>query len=255
MGLERIRRIVCNLAAGNANLRLHTMQSIMSRTAAPKRPASAAGKALVVRGVIRGLLHGRWTGGDRLTEIEAAELFKVSRTPVREALLELAALGIVELRRNCGAIFLPFGEEELRDLYAVRTLLEVEATRLAVTRIAPSTLAALRESFEMLRHEQRHDRDWHLDQQLHAAIAGACGNPRLAGEIARYADLVQTIREAVGRVLADIHSNSLTEHLRILRSLQSGNPDAAGKAMQRHLDQAAESAVAALRATTKTARR
>lgn len=223
----------------------------MSRATSTKRPASAAGKALVVRGVIRGLLHGRWTGGDRLTELEAADLFKVSRTPVREALLELAALGIVELRRNCGAIFLPFGEEELRDLYAVRTLLEVEATRLAVTRISPSTLAALRASFEKLRHERRHDSDWQLDQQLHAAVAGACGNPRLTGEIARYADLVQTIREAVGRILADIHSNSLTEHLRILRCLENGDPDAAGKAMQRHLDQAAESAVAALRATAK----
>ena len=75
-----------------------------------KRPVSispAAGKFHVVRGVIHGLLKGRWQGGDRLTELEAAEWFKVSRTPVREAPVELAAVGIVQLRRNCGAIFLP----------------------------------------------------------------------------------------------------------------------------------------------------
>lgn len=209
--------------------------------------STAAGKARVVRGVVHGLLKGRWHGGDRLTEIEAAGLFKVSRTPVREALLELASMGIVELRRNCGAVFCPFGEKELGDLYAVRSLLEVEAAQLAATRMAEGTIDQLREDFERLRREKIPDRDWHLDRTLHSAVAEACGNPRLTGEISRYRDLVQTMREAVGTVLADIHSTSLTEHLRLLRCLKQRDPAASGKAMRLHLVQAAESAVEALR--------
>jgi DNA-binding GntR family transcriptional regulator len=214
-------------------------------------PGPPAGKARVGRGVIHGLLKGRWRGGDRLTEAEAAELFEVSRTPVREALLELASMGIVELRRNCGAIFLPFGEPELRDLYAVRSLLETEAARLAATRIDDALIDHLRTAFDQLRREQRPDNDWQLDRELHAAIAHAAGNPRLAAEIARYGDLVQTMREAVGSVLADIHSTSLTDHLRILRCLKQRNPEAAAKAMRRHLAQAAESALIALRRVGK----
>ncbi len=209
--------------------------------------STAAGKTRVVRGVVHGLLKGRWQGGDRLTEIEAAGRFKVSRTPVREALVELAAMGIVELRRNCGAVFCPFGEKELGDLYAVRSLLEVEAAHLAATRMAASTIDRLRGDFERLRREQIPDRGWCLDRALHSAIAEACGNPRLTGEIARYRDLVQTMREAVGGVLADIHSTSLTEHLGLLHCLHQRDPAAAGEAMRQHLAQAAESAVKALR--------
>jgi DNA-binding GntR family transcriptional regulator len=218
----------------------------------PSSNGSTSGKACVVRGVIHGLLRGRWRGGDRLTEVDAAELFKVSRTPVREALLELASMGIVELRRNCGAILLPFGEKELRNLYAVRTLLESEAARLAATRMDDSVIDQLKSSFTALRREQRPDSDWTLDRELHTAIAQAADNPRLAGEIARYSDLVQTMREAVGTVLADIHSASLTEHLRILRCLKHRDPDAAAEAMRQHLAQAASSAVAALKLVTKT---
>ena len=90
-----------------------------------------AGKAHVVSGVIHGLLQGRWRGGERLTEEAVAQIFAVSRTPVREGLLELAAMGMVQLRRNCGAVLQPFGPKQLSEIYAVRTLLEVEAARLA----------------------------------------------------------------------------------------------------------------------------
>lgn len=212
---------------------------------------TGAGKVRVVRGVIRGLLHRRWAGGDRLTEEEAAGVFHVSRTPVREALVELASLGIVELRRNCGAIFLPFGERELSDIYSVRSLLEVEAARLAATRMEAKRVVELRKQFEMLRSAPLPDKDWKLDRALHGAIAEAAGNPRLAGEIERYGDLVQTMREAVGRVLAGIHSTSVEEHLRILRCIERREGGAAAEAMRVHLAQAAESAVAAFRRRAK----
>lgn len=229
---------------------MHTILQFVIKST-PSSNGSTAGKACVVRGVVHGLLRGRWQGGDRLTEIDGAALFKVSRTPVREALLELASMGIVELRRNCGAILLPFGEKELRNLYAVRTLLEAEAARLAATRMDDTCIDELKSDFTALRREQRHDTDWKLDRELHAAIAKSADNPRLAGEIARYGDLVQTMRVAVGTVIADIHSTSLTEHLRILRCLKQRDPDAAAEAMRQHLAQAASSAVAALKQVSK----
>jgi DNA-binding GntR family transcriptional regulator len=212
----------------------------------PSPNSPAAGKARVVRGVVHELLKGRWAGGDRLPEVEAAARFKVSRTPVREALLELAAMGIVELRRNCGAIFRPFGLKELQDLYAVRSLLEVEAARLAATRMPYATVEALKAKFEKLRREGLPDTGWRLDRELHAAIAEAADNKRLAGEIARYGDLVQTVREAVGVTVANIHSSSLNEHLRILNQIAKRDSDAAAEAMRRHLQQAADSAAKAL---------
>jgi hypothetical protein len=58
----------------------------------PSLPSQLAGKAHVVSGVIHGLLQGRWRGGERLTEEAVAQMFSVSRTPVREGLLELASI-------------------------------------------------------------------------------------------------------------------------------------------------------------------
>ena len=216
----------------------------------PERPLKAppaAGKTLVFRGVIRGLLHGQWSGGDRLTEDGASRLFHVSRTPVREALVELAAMGVLELRRNCGAVFFPFGEKELRDLYAVRSLLEVEAARLAARGIEQEFVARMTRAFTALRRQGAPDTEWRLDRELHAAVAGASGNPRLAGDIARYGDLIQTVREAVGGTLAGIHAGTTDDHLRILRALAKRDADAASAAMRRHLRHAADQAVTAFR--------
>ncbi|MGD9745290.1 MAG: GntR family transcriptional regulator [Verrucomicrobiales bacterium] len=224
------------------------MKSAPQSSAPGSNARASGGKAVVVRGLMHGLLRGHWRGGNRIAEIQAAERFDVSRTPVREALLELAGLGVVELRRNCGAVFLPFGPKELRDIYAVRSLLEEEATRLATNRIDPELLVQLHGGLVMLRETQAEDSGWRLDRRLHSVIAAASGNPRLAGEIARYGDLVQSVREVVSDTLRHIHSTSTADHLRILEELQACSPEAAAAAMKAHLAQAADSAVAALEA-------
>lgn len=217
----------------------------MSLTAITPANRSAS-KAKVVRGLLEGLLEGKWHGGDRFTESLGADAFGVSRTPVREALLDLQALGLVELRRNCGAIIHPFGEEDLREIYAVRSLLEVEATRLAASQIAAEEVESLIEAFEEIQSSGGTDLNWKFDQKLHLLIAECSGNRRLAAEIARYSTLVQTMREIVGARTHDIHSASADEHLEILRALRQRNPDTAAKAMREHLRQASDSAIAAM---------
>lgn len=205
-----------------------------------------AGKAAVIKGVVQGLLQGRWKGGERLTEVSAAHLFQVSRTPVREALLDLSALGIVRLRQNCGAIILPFGPVQLSELYAVRSLLETEAARLAAARIPLKLVESMLSGFEVLQREATSDAGWTKDRELHAAIASASGNARLAEEISRYGTLVQTMREAVGETLAHVQTDSVREHLRILRRLRERDAEGAAAAMSAHLKQAERSAIQSL---------
>ena len=182
-----------------------------------------------------------------MTEAEAVEKFGVSRTPVREALLELQGLGLIELRRNCGAIFLPFGPEQLREIYDVRSLLEVEAARLAAGKIEEAGLDSLISAFNHIRESGGVDSEWTFDRDLHCTIAEASGNHRLSSEISRYGDVIQTVREIVGEQDYGIHETTADEHLAILRSIQQNNPDGAAAAMKLHLDQAAESAAAAAR--------
>lgn len=200
-----------------------------------------------MRGLLTGLLKGEWEGGARLTEAEAVARFGVSRTPVREALLELQGLGFVELKRNCGAIFLPFGPGELREIYAVRSLLEVEATRLAAGRLPEPLLDSLLAAFTRIRESGGIDPDWEHDRTLHRAIAEASGNRRLFAEIARYGDVIQTVREIVGGQTYGIHETTADEHLDILAALSSREADRAAEAMRLHLAQASDSAAEAVR--------
>ncbi|MCB1093201.1 MAG: GntR family transcriptional regulator, partial [Verrucomicrobiae bacterium] len=195
----------------------------MTPLLSPGQPArSLSSKQIVVRGLLQGLLSGEWQGGDRLTEAEACERYGVSRTPVREALLELQGLGFIELRRNCGAVFMPFGPEELREIYAVRSLLEVEATRLATRRLDRHRIDSMIAEFQHVRDGLASDPDWRLDREFHNAIARASGNRRLAAEISRYGDLVQTMRETVGAQALGIQATTAGEHLAILDAMRAG---------------------------------
>lgn len=191
-------------------------------------------------------MRGEWQGGQRFTEASAVERFGVSRTPVREALLGLQGLGLLELRRNCGAVVLPFGPEELRELYAVRGLLESEAARLAASRIPTGDLERLHKNFLGIRESDGVDPDWRHDRELHRLVAESSGNRRLVAEIARYGELVQAIREIVVEHTAGIHHTSADEHLRILAALAARDADGSAIAMRRHLKQASESAVATI---------
>lgn len=215
---------------------------------APPLPARIPSKGAVVRGLLEGLLSGEWQGGDRLTEAEACERFGVSRTPVREALLELQGLGLIELRRNCGAVFMAFGPDELREIYAVRSLLEVEATRLATGRLDRQRIESMMTEFQRIRESGGTDPGWRHDREFHATVARASGNRRLAAEIGRYGDLVQAMREIVGTQALGIHATTADDHLAILQAMHAGDAPAAAEAMRSHLAQASDSAAAAVRA-------
>ena len=202
-------------------------------------------KNRVVHGLLRGIVRGQWKGGDRFTEAEAVERFAVSRTPVREALLELASLGMVVLKRNCGAMFLPFEEAEVRELYGVRSVLEEAAARLAAVRMPVPRVRELMQECERI-NGRSPDFGWRLDREIHAAIATWSESRRLAQEIARYEQLVRAVRDAVGMTVPNIQGTTVEEHLALLGAIQRRDPELAAGEMRRHLRQAADTAVEAL---------
>ncbi len=209
-------------------------------------PLPATGrKELAAQAQLQAILQGRYREGDRLTEQALAAEFGISRTPVREALLELEGLGVVLLKRNCGAAVTRFGEVKLREIYAVRRLLEVEATRKAAGRIDPQVVSDLITSCETLLQGSQTDPEWQLDEAIHRAIADACGNRRLAHEIERYATLVRAVRATVGERMP-VQELTIREHLAILQPLRDNAPELAAEAMRQHLCQAEESAVRAI---------
>src|SRR5688500_9766296 len=150
-----------------------------SDTAADETKRSAR-RDRVVRSVLLAIFSGEVVGGDRLVEEELALRLGVSRTPIRAALRELAALGVIWLKPNHGAMVRPFGPGQLRELYQMRLLLESEACRLACKSIPQAALQTIRDTMQGLLDERQHTADWsaralQVDQELHALIARSSG--------------------------------------------------------------------------------
>jgi len=208
----------------------------------------------VTRGILHGVFSGRMVSGTRLVEMELAQQFGVSRTPVREALGELAGVGLVGLKPNCGAIIRKFGPEQVREIYEVRAVLESEAARLACGRLSRQDIDELTDEFlDQLKTTKARGwarRVWEADCRMHELIAANCGNKRLAEEISRYGNFVQSVREAVGN-RDRAQEAAIREHLEILNALKAGRAKAAAEAMREHLQIAGEAAVAAVQQTFK----
>ncbi|WP_437185290.1 GntR family transcriptional regulator [Planctomicrobium sp. SH668] len=202
----------------------------------------------VVREILVGLFTGRFEVGQRMRVESLAEQFEVSATPVREALVELAGVGIVDLQPNRGAVLRPFGAEEIKQIVQVRRILECEAVRTSCDRFAPYELASLEQELLALNDAPR-DAVWaqktrELDSRLHNLIAERCGSDRLALEIGRYAVLFNALRDALTEKRPDGVGNSYAEenaeHLVIVRTLAARDPAAAVAAMAYHINQAAK---------------
>jgi len=195
----------------------------------------------VTRQLMAAIFNGTVRSGDRMGAQKLAEDFGVSSTPVREALVELASVGLIEILPNRGAVCLPFGVRELREIYHLRRVFEVEATRLACGNLSAQDLREMRD--ELLHLSGVDTQDWssraiQLDTRLHGQIAKACDSVRLRYEIDRYQNLMQSIREVLGDQ-NHVQHRAVEEHLEIIDALLREDAEAACKAMARHLDQTA----------------
>jgi DNA-binding GntR family transcriptional regulator len=183
----------------------------------------------IVRGEMR---PGIWSNHKLL-----AEQLHVSVTPLREALQELAACGIIENHYNRGTIVRPFGPAQLFEIFQVRAILEAEATRLACRQMDHAALVELRSQANDLISKE--SPDWKSlvvasDDDFHTSIASSCGNLRLKEEIFRYRSLLTSIRRAV----ADHHypfDLALPEHLAVIEALLNHQCEEAAQAMNRHI--------------------
>lgn len=195
--------------------------------------------SVVVSRVIAAVLEGKLTEGDRLVAQKLAGQLGVSATPVREALVSLADIGIVQLLPNRGAVCRPFGPRQLREIYQVRRILEAEAVRCACDQLDEAELTELRRAMAALLERDHVDAAWseramELDRQLHELVYTHCGSERLQHEITRYDTLMHGIRQHVGNRL-DVQRRAVGEHLKILDALLERNPARAAQRMADHI--------------------
>ncbi len=214
------------------------------------RPESTAD--IVTRRITGAILGGAFPPGTRLREETLASAYGVSRTPIREALIQLAGTGLVELTRNRGATVLQLTAADIEDVYHVRAVLEAEAASLATQRATPELLEYLGRSCGRLAllHEAPATEQLAADTDFHYSIAEASGSPRLHGLIRQVSAVPEAYRSTMAYLPPDMAAAE-AQHRAVLEAMRGGRPAAAAKAMRRHVQWACRLAVTRLTADTR----
>lgn len=183
--------------------------------------------------IVRGVL----SPGAALDEMELARRFRVSRTPVREAIRELAASGLVEARPRRGAVVARPDSERLAGMFEAMAELEALCAGLAAERMSGAERRALEAVHEELRTliqvgdpQRFHD----VNEAFHGAIYAGAHNDHLAELTLSTRARVQPFRRAQFRNLGRL-AKSHVEHDRVLVAILRGDRGRAATAMREHI--------------------
>ncbi|MBL4701146.1 MAG: GntR family transcriptional regulator [Phycisphaeraceae bacterium] len=194
------------------------------------------------------MIQSQFPAGHRLILSNLAKQLDVSITPVREAMVDLAALGMVEIRPNRGAVTRAFGPSQLLEIYQLRRILEVEAIRGACGKVSTSMLQELNAQLRDIQNMTKAASSQmaiETDRRLHELIAEHCGSSRLCEEIQRYGILMQAVRDVLGN-RNQIQKRAVIEHQQIVQAILANNPQRAAELMTTHIDRTGQQVAAIL---------
>jgi DNA-binding GntR family transcriptional regulator len=200
-------------------------------------PVRETVSAAAYRRLREAILAGQLDPQTRINEVELAEAWRVSRTPIRDALRRLAAEGLVEPAPGRGMVVARLSLRDAEDLYEIREVLEARAARLAAERgpaDLPARLNAIIKAFGAALKEGETDRLLALDAEFHAAVAGAGGNARLHRLIDLLRAQAQPVRVRTLR-LRGRAQKTFRELARLAGAIRTRDAARAETAMREHL--------------------
>ncbi|MBY7142942.1 GntR family transcriptional regulator [Virgibacillus sp. NKC19-3] len=120
--------------------------------------------------------------GERLLEVELAEMFDVSRSTLREALKMLEQEGLVISKARKGTYVAQFSNKDLKEIIELRTLVEDHAFTDALSNLSEEHFQKLEAIINQMKEEVER-KDWNalfdLDMQFHSYVVGLCNNSRI----------------------------------------------------------------------------
>jgi len=180
---------------------------------------------------------GAFPPGMRLEESELTRQFGVSRTPLREALIQLSSMGIVSIRPRKGAVVADVTPQRLLEMFEVMAELEAMCARLAARRMHEADqqeLLAAHRACETACLAADPDEYYHKNERFHHAIYRASQSGFLAEQAMALQRRLRPYRRLQLRVRNRM-SASFNEHTQIVEALLRGDPDAAAEALRQHI--------------------
>lgn len=197
--------------------------------------------ALALEKIRDGITSGHYPLGAPLYEKVLAEEFGISKTPVREALVQLQHDGLVVVVPHSGTFVFDLADGEVSELCELRLILETNALQLAMQR-QPGRMTSdsdkIVESMRQAIVAGRIDEYRSLDNQFHWAFFAHCGNAYLATSYAMIEAKITTLRMRLITPLPELITASMEEHALIASALADADTSRAIAILTAHVRRA-----------------
>jgi DNA-binding GntR family transcriptional regulator len=197
------------------------------------------------------IVAGKLGPGFRLREVLLAKHFSCSTTPVREAVRNLEAEGLVTVHARRGAEVATISEERIAELYETRLVLECFAVRQAAERRPDAAALAPVKATLVQQRAMLADPNtmamYPTDIDFHRALCSLSGNSVIADLVARVALQITVVRSLAEAVVDKGPRRSVNAHQAIVAAIEKGDADKAEDLMRRHLEWASNALATSLR--------
>lgn len=204
-----------------------------------RKPAARPTRAdLIANRLAEQIVAGHFLPGEPIDEGQVATSFGVSRTPVREALRQLAASGLVEMRPHRASIVAQPDETSLREIFVVMAELEALCAAGAATSMTPvqrRELESLHATMRGLVHAVDAVAYRDANAAFHAMIASFCANTYLTDLTRATQRRLAPFRRAQFDATPDRLARSYEEHSLVVTAILRADANGAADAMRRHI--------------------
>lgn len=184
----------------------------------------------------RQILSGELPGGARLVQTQVATDYKVSTTPVREALLDLASEGLVRFDSHRGAVVSQLNLEELWETFELRRVLEPMVMQFAVPKITPELANRLDHFCEQM-ESTADPMVWvPLNREFHGVFMDVCGRPRLATFVGILHDSAMTFLTTAMRFRPEMMDHGNRDHRIMANAAREGDVETASTCAGDHMN-------------------
>ena len=192
------------------------------------------------------ILSGALSPGERIEEKRVTEQFGVSRTPVRDALRQLAATGLVAIRPHRGVTVIDLDIEQLSDMFEAQAEVEALRAKLSARRmnnIERKQLQIIAQRSEPALATTNHELYTNTNEEFHKMIYTGSHNDTLEQMAVNLWNRVAPFRRSIFFKLGNRMERSFEEHDDIIEAIVAGDEERAQRAMYEHVTNSSVNAI------------
>ncbi len=225
-----------------------TEQKYKEERKMPERISKDTLRAKVKKYILKRISTGVYKPGERVVETRIAKELEMSQAPVREAILELSIMGILEERPYSGSFVQQKDPNDINDYFSIREMIEAYAASLAAVKRTEEDLYYMRSVLKEMEDCVELDDFTDLDIKFHESILQASKNKVLTRTwqaVSAYEWTYESIL-AINMTIEEL----IESHRELYRAIEEGIANAAGAKMLLHIDGFKESILKALKEDT-----